>query len=91
MLDGIKMAAKAALIVGITSGILGIMALVQIPVLDFSLLTQGLSTAMAIGYHWCPGLSVVFPAALAIMGVYVAILAFYISAIAIRWIMKVNE
>ena len=61
MLDGIKMAAKAALIVGITAGIIAIFSVVQIPGLDFTYFNNGLSTALALAYHWCPGTRVVFP------------------------------
>lgn len=91
MVEAMKIATKTALIAAIMAGIIAIMVLVKIPTLDFSLITQGLSTALAIGYHWCPGLSVVFPVAISMMGVYFAILGFHFATIAVRWIFKVNE
>lgn len=91
MLDGIKMAAKAALIATITAAIIAIFAGVQIPGLDFTYLSQGFSTALAIGYHWCPGLQVVVPVAIAMAGVYLSIMLFHFAMIAVRWVFKVNE
>lgn len=91
MLDGIKMGAKAALIATVTAAIIAIFANVQIPNLDFSTFSQGLSTALALGYHWCPGLQIVVPVAIAMAGVYLAIILFHYAMIAVRWIFKVNE
>lgn len=91
MLDGIKMAAKAALIAVVTAAILAIFANVQIPGLNFTYFTSGLNTALAIGYHWCPALQIVFPVAVAMFGVYLAILLFHFAMIAVRWVMKINE
>lgn len=91
MLDGIKMAAKAALIVGITAGIIAIFSVVQIPGLDFTYFSSGLSTALAIAYHWCPGLQIIVPVAIAMAGVYLSIILFHYGMIAVRWIFKINE
>lgn len=89
--DVVKIAVKTALIAIITASILALFTVVQIPNLDFSVLTRGLSVALAVAYHWCPILSVIFPVALAILGLKLAIKVFEIGAIAWRWIMKVNE
>lgn len=91
MVEGIKMAAKAALIATITAAILALFAGVRIPNLDFTYFSQGLRTALAIGYHWCPALQVVFPVAVAMFGVYLSILLFHYAMIAVRWVMKINE
>ena len=89
--DAIKIAVKTALIVVITAGILALFTVVQIPNLDFSVLTNGLSTALAVAYHWCPILTVIFPVALVMLGLKLAIKVFEMGAIAWRWVMKVNE
>ena len=91
MIDGLKMAAKVALIATITAAILLIFANVQIPGLNFTAFSTALSTALAIGYHWCPGLQVVFPVAIAMFAVYMSIMIFHFTSIAFRWIFKVNE
>lgn len=85
------MAAKLALIAVITAAIIAIFANVQIPNLDFTLLTQGLNKAMAIMYHWVPAASVVLPIAVSMLGIQLAILLFHYAMIAVRWVMKVNE
>lgn len=91
MIDGLKMAAKVALIATITTAIIAIFTQVQIPGMDFTVLTNALSTALAIAYHWCPGLSIIFPVAIAMFGVYLSIMTFRYAAIAFRWVFKVNE
>ena len=89
--DYVKMGAKIALIAVITAAVLLIFANVQIPNLDFTLLSQGLGTALAIIYHWVPAAQVIFPIAVSMLGIQLAILLFEYGAIAWRWIFKVNE
>lgn len=89
--DYIKMGVKAALIAVITVAIIAIFANVQIPNLDFSLFSQGLSTALAIIYHWCPAATVLVPLAITMLGIQLAILLFQYAMIAVRWVMKINE
>lgn len=91
MVDALKIAAKVALIAVVSAAIVLLFTTVQIPSLDFTLLSQGLGTALAIFYHWVPAASVIFPIAVAMMGLYLAILVFQLGAIAWRWIFKVNE
>lgn len=91
MIDGLKMAAKVALIATITASIIGIFTQVQIPGLNFTYFSQAISTALAIAYHWCPGLSIIVPVAVSMFGVYLAIMAFHFASIAFRWVFKVNE
>lgn len=91
MVEALKIAAKVALIAVITTAIVALFAGIQIPGLDFTYINQGLSTALAFAYHWCPGLQVVFPLAVAMAGVYLAIMLFHYAMIGVRWIMKVNE
>lgn len=89
--DFVKIAAKTALIAVVTVAIIAVFATVQIPGLDFTLLSQGLSTVLALVYNWCPGAQLIVPVAVAMMGVYLAILLFEYAMIAVRWIFKVNE
>lgn len=89
--DLVKIAAKTALIAVITAAIIAIFTTVQIPNLDFSLLSQGLGTALAIIYHWVPASQVIIPAAFAMLGIQLAIMLFEYAMIGVRWIMKVNE
>lgn len=89
--DYIKMAAKIALIAVVTTAIILIFTNVQIPTLDFSLLSSGISTALAIIYHWIPASQVVIPLAFSMLGIQLAIMLFEYAMIAVRWIMKVNE
>lgn len=89
--DYIKMGAKIALIAVITAAIIVIFNNVHIPTLDFTTLTSGLSTALAIIYHWVPAASVIVPIAFSMLGIQLAIMLFEYAMIAVRWIMKVNE
>ena len=89
--DYVKMGAKLALIAVITAAVILIFANVQIPNLDFTLLSQGLGTALAIIYHWVPAAQVIFPLAVAMLAIQLAILLFEYAMIAVRWVMKVNE
>lgn len=89
--DYVKMGAKLALIAVVTAAILIIFANVQIPNLDFSLLSSGISTALAIIYNWVPGSNIIIPIAFSMLGVQLAILLFEYGAIAWRWVFKVNE
>lgn len=89
--DAVKIAVKTALVAVITSAILALFTVVQFPALDFSVLTNGLSTALAVAYHWCPVFSIIFPASLVILSLKLSIKIFEMGAIAWRWIFKVNE
>lgn len=91
MVEGLKMAAKVALIATVTTAIIGIFTQVRIPGLDFTLFSRAISTALAIAYHWCPGLSIIVPVAISMYGIYLSIMAFHYAAIAFRWVFKVNE
>lgn len=89
--DYVKMGAKIALIAVITAAIIAIFASVQIPNLDFNLFNSGVSTALAIIYHWVPGSNIIVPLAISMLGIQLAILLFEYAMIAVRWVMKVNE
>lgn len=89
--DYVKMAAKIALIAVITTAIIVLFATVQIPNLDFTLFSTGINKALAIFYHWVPGASVIFPIAVAMLTLQLAIKLFEFAMIAVRWVMKVNE
>lgn len=89
--DYVKMGAKIALIAVITAAIILLFSTVQIPNLDFSTFSTGLSTALAIIYHWVPAAQVLVPLAITMLGIQLAILLFEYGAIAWRWIFKVNE
>lgn len=87
----IKMGVRIGLVAVVTAAILVIFTQVQIPGLDFSGVSGGLNTALAIVYHWCPGAQVIFPVAVTMMGIYLAIMLFQFAMIAVRWIFKINE
>lgn len=89
--DYVKMGAKLALIAVVTAAIILIFANVQIPNLNFNLLSSGISTALAIMYHWVPASNIIVPLAISMLGIQLAILLFEYGAIAWRWVFKVNE
>lgn len=89
--DYIKMGAKLALIAVVSASIILIFATVQIPSLNFTAFSTGLSTALAIMYHWVPAAQVIVPLAFTMLSVQLAIILFEYGAIAWRWVFKVNE
>lgn len=89
--DFVKIAVKTALIAVIMAGIVAIFATVQLPALDYTLLTSGLGTALAVLYHYVPISQTILPIALVIIGLDFGILAFKMGMIAVKWIFKVNE
>lgn len=91
MADFVKIAVKTALIAVIMAGIVVIFATVQLPTLDFTLLTNGLGVALAVLYHYVPIASTIMPIVLVILALDFSILAFKVGMIAIKWILKVNE
>lgn len=91
MTDAVKIGVKAALIVGITAGIIALFANIQVPSLDYTYFTNALNSGLAVVYHYAPVAAVIFPVVLAILAFDVALRAFQLSMIAVRWVMKVNE
>lgn len=89
--DLVKIAAKTALIVVITAAILALFATIQIPNIDFSVLSTGLGVALAVIHHWIPISTVIIPASIVMLSLQLAIVLFEFAMIAVRWIMKVNE
>lgn len=91
MTDALKIAVKSALIVVITSAVIAIFANIQLPALDFTLLTQGLGISLAVLYYYVPISQAIIPIAFVLLSIQLAILTFRVGAIAWKWIFKVNE
>lgn len=89
--DAIKIAAKTALIGVITAGIIALFTTVQIPSLNFQYFSQALGTGLAVLYHYVPVAQIIFPVALGLLAFDVALRAFNLAMIAVRWVLKVNE
>lgn len=91
MADWAKIAVKTGLIATVMVALFAVFALVQVPAVDFSVLTQGLGVGLAVIYHWLPVSSVLFTLILGLLAVEVALIAFRYGMIAVRWLFKVNE
>lgn len=89
--DAVKIAVKTALIIGITAGIIALFNIIQIPNVDYTYFTQAIGAGLAVVYHYIPVASVLFPLVLGLLAFDVALRAFNLSMIAVRWVMKVNE
>lgn len=89
--DAVKIAVKTALIVGITAAIIALFANIQVPAVDYTNFSNALGVGLAVVYHYVPAASVIFPIVLAILAFDVALRAFNLTMIAVRWVMKVNE
>lgn len=89
--DAIKIAVKTGLIAVITAGIIALFANIQIPTMNFQYFSQALGTGLAVLYHYVPVAQVLFPVVLSLLAFDVALRAFNLAMIAVRWVMKVNE
>lgn len=89
--DAVKIAVKTALIVGITAAIIALFANIQIPTLDYTLLTQSLGAVIAVLYHFVPISQVIIPVVGIMLAFELAYYGFKMAMIAVRWVMKVNE
>ena len=89
--DAVKIAVKTALIVVITAAIVALFATIQVPSLDYTLVSQGVGSCLAVLYHYIPVAQVIIPLALGLLSFELAYYAFKLAMIAVRWVMKVNE
>lgn len=89
--DYIKMAAKAALIIVITVAIVALLNVVQIPNFNLQGITSYMNVAYSFAVHWCPMFSILWPIALSLITLEIAIMGFEVASMAWRWIFKVNE
>lgn len=91
MADWAKIALKMGLVAGVMAGIWAIFTQVQIPVIDYTVITQSAGLAMAFLTYWCPAFPVVWNIALVMLGILIALWVFRFGSVAIRWLFKVNE
>ena len=89
--DAIKIAVKTGLIAVITAAVIALFATIQIPSVNFSILTQGLSIGLAVIYHYANINVVVYPIVLTLLAFDVGFRTFQLAMIAVKWVMKVNE
>lgn len=91
MADWAKIAIKTGLIAGVMVALWAVFTRLQIPQIDFSIVLQDASLAMAFLTYWCPAFPVVWNMSLVMLGVLVALWTFRFATIAVRWLFKVNE
>lgn len=91
MADWAKIAIKTGLIAGVMVALWAVFTQIQIPTIDFSVVLQDASLAMAFLTYWCPAFPVVWNMSLVMLGVLVALWTFRFATIAVRWLFKVNE
>ena len=91
MADWAKIAIKTGLIIGVMTALWAVFTQIQIPVIDYSVVTNAGSTAMAFLTYWCPAFPVIWSISLVMLGVLVALWTFRFATVAVRWLFKVNE
>ena len=91
MADWAKIALKVGLIAGVMAAIWAVFTQIQIPSVDFSVITQNTSFAYAFLSYWCPAFPVVWNISLAMLTLLVSLWTARFALIAIRWLFKVNE
>ena len=91
MADWAKIALKVGLIAGVMAAIWAVFTQIQIPAVDFSVITQNTAFAYAFLSYWCPAFPVVWSISLAMLTLLVSLWTVRFSLIAVRWLFKVNE
>lgn len=91
MADWAKIAIKTGLIAGVMVALWAVFTQIQIPTIDFSVVLQDASLAMAFLTYWCPAFPVVWNISLVMLGILVALWTFRFATVAVRWLFKVNE
>ena len=91
MADWVKIALKAGLIAGVMVGLWAIFTQIQIPAIDYTVVTQTAGTAMAFLTYWCPALPIIWNISLVMLGILVTLWTFRFGSVAVRWLFKVNE
>lgn len=87
----LKIIIKTGLIAVVTAAIIILFATFKIPGLDFTVFTQAIGTGLAVVYHYVPVSQQLFPIAVSLLSLELAISLFQLGMIAVRWIFKVNE
>lgn len=87
----IKYGIRIGLIVVITASILALLVGIQIPAIDYSIITQALGMPLAVMNHYIPFATVLINFVFVLTGFRLALLAWRFASIAIKWIWKVNE
>lgn len=91
MLDGLKMAAKLAVLTVAVAAIVLLLNTITIPAPDFSVLNTGLGKALALGNHWIPGFPLFVQLVQIELVFIVALYVFRFGVFAYHWVLKVNE
>lgn len=87
----IKYGIRIGLIVVITASILALLIGIQIPAINFSIITQALGMPLAVMNHYVPFSGILIQFIIALLTFRLALLAWKFGSIAIKWIWKVNE
>lgn len=87
----IKYGIRIGLIVVISVAIWAVFTQVQIPAVDFSVITQNLGSVFAVLYHFIPPMRYIIPFMIALIGIRLALYGWHFASIAIKWLWKVNE
>lgn len=91
MADWAKIILKSGLIAGVMIGLWAVFTQIQIPSIDYTVVTQTAGTAMAFLTYWCPAFPIIWNISLVMLGILVALWTFRFGSIAVRWLFKVNE
>lgn len=91
MVEGAKMAIKAALLVGVLGAFATVLLVIQIPSVDFSPLSIYIGHVYAFAVHWCPIISQLWTVSIIILGANLALLIFRAGLFLFRTIMTIVE
>lgn len=91
MADWAKIAIKTGLIAVVMVALWLVFSTIQIPVIDFSVITNNVGLGFAVLSYYVPVFPTLWTTTLVLLGVLVALWTFRFAMIATRWLFKVNE
>lgn len=91
MLDVVKISVKTALITGSIIAFVVVIALIPVPSVDMSVITERINNVYSIAVHWCPIFANLYGLALTIIGVNIALLVFRAGLFAFKALMTIFE
>lgn len=91
MADWVKIALKTTLVALVMVALWIVFTKIEIPAIDFSIITDNIGFVFAFLAYICPAFTVIWNTTLLMGGMLIALWTFRFSMVAIRWLFKVNE
>lgn len=91
MADWVKIALKTALVAVVMVALWAVFTQVQIPSIDFSIITDNVGFVFAFLTYICPAFTFIWNTTLVMGTMLIALWTFRFAMVAVRWLFKVNQ